>query len=231
MSDEELTTCTALAIAEEVLARTRHDLRNRLSSIQNAAFYLERKSRGTPLWDEPRVPPFFEIIADEVKRAQALLGEEATVAGRWERRVARGQLAPCLARALAAARIPPGVTVETSFTETAPVEIEPTETAVIARCLIENAVEAMPDGGVLVVRSFDAEGRVAFEVQDTGGGFGALAHEEALAPFTSTKPGHTGLGLAVARRHATRAGAEIAFRPSGAGTVACVSFPRGADHA
>lgn len=122
------------------------------------------------------------------------------------------------------------MTVETSFTETSPVEIEPTEAAVLARCLIENAVEAMPDGGVLAVRSFDADDCVALEIEDTGKGFGTLPPEEALAPFTSTKPGHAGLGLAVARRTAGRAGAEIAFRSPGAGTIVTVSFPRGAAH-
>jgi len=226
MSDADLTTCAGLAIAEEVLAQTRHDLRNRLSSIQNAAFYLKRKSRSTALWEEPHVADFFEIIADELRRAQVLLGEEATVAGRWERRVAVGPLAPCLTRALAAAHIPAAVVVETHFADTAPVELEPTEAALLARCLIDNAVEAMPEGGVLTVRSFDASGRVTLEIHDTGVGFGALTPEEALAPFASTKPGHAGLGLAVVKRTAGRARAELELRSKGTGTIATVTFPR-----
>jgi len=45
----------------------RHGARNRLGSIRNAAYYLRRRSSGTPLWQEyPRFEQFFALIESEL---------------------------------------------------------------------------------------------------------------------------------------------------------------------
>jgi signal transduction histidine kinase len=215
-----------------VRAKPRHDLRSRLSAIQNAAFWLERKTRGTPLWGaEPRVASFFELIADEVRRAQAILSTEATVDGPWRRGVTAARIAPCLERALGAVRWPEGVIVEARFADTADVEMDPTEIALLAKCLIDDAVEAMPEGGVLAVRSFDAGERVVLEIQGSGAGSRDVEPDQARSPTANA-----GLGLGIARRAAARAGAELAVRSPDAGTLVAVSFPvareaEGAAHA
>jgi CheY-like chemotaxis protein len=65
------------AAEEEVRARVRHDLRNRLASIRNAAFYLKtRVEKRTDLFaTDPRVPVFFTLIDDELKKAEAIVAE------------------------------------------------------------------------------------------------------------------------------------------------------------
>jgi nitrogen-specific signal transduction histidine kinase len=58
----------------------RHDLRNHLSTIRNAAFYLERRMRKTETWEsDKRVPQFFELIESELEAAAACITERATV--------------------------------------------------------------------------------------------------------------------------------------------------------
>lgn len=58
----------------------RHDLRNHLSTIRNAAFYLERRMRKTDAWDEDkRVPKFFELIETELEAAADCITKRATV--------------------------------------------------------------------------------------------------------------------------------------------------------
>jgi CheY-like chemotaxis protein len=52
----------------------RHFVRNRLAAIRNAAFYLQRRVEGTPLWqDDPRVPRFFALIVDELAQIEGQL--------------------------------------------------------------------------------------------------------------------------------------------------------------
>lgn len=58
----------------------RHDLRNHLSTIRNAAFYLERRMRKTDAWDnDARVPKFFELIESELEAAAECISKRATV--------------------------------------------------------------------------------------------------------------------------------------------------------
>jgi PleD family two-component response regulator len=55
----------------------RHDLRNRFASIRNAAFYLRtRVEKRTDLFStDPRVPAFFNLIDEELARAEAIVAE------------------------------------------------------------------------------------------------------------------------------------------------------------
>ena len=53
-------------IAEEVAAKMAHDLRNRLASIQNAAYFIKRKTQRTELWEGSRLPRFFDLISSQV---------------------------------------------------------------------------------------------------------------------------------------------------------------------
>jgi signal transduction histidine kinase len=70
--------------------------------------------------------------------------------------------------------------------------------------LIVNAIHAMPDGGTLALRSFDAERDanpgIVIEVADTGVGMPADMVEKVFDPFFTTKRREgTGLGLSISQ--------------------------------
>ena len=99
--------------------------------------------------------------------------------------------------------------------------------------LLKNAMEAMPDGGRLDVRTSydgahpDGGDAVVIEVADTGVGIPEPDLRKVFRPLFSTKPRGTGLGLSFCRQAVEEHGGEIrlASRAPQAGTVARVSLP------
>ena len=64
--------------------------------------------------------------------------------------------------------------------------------------LLKNAEDAMPKGGTLTVQAYKSEDRVMLEIRDSGIGIPKDLNIE--EPFTTTKPGGTGLGLMIVRQ-------------------------------
>jgi signal transduction histidine kinase len=67
--------------------------------------------------------------------------------------------------------------------------------------LILNAIQAMPDGGRLTIRSSAVDGEVRIDVQDTGCGISKEDMGKLFTPFFTTKAKGKGVGLGLAVAH------------------------------
>ncbi len=96
--------------------------------------------------------------------------------------------------------------------------------------LIDNAVDAMPEGGTLTVGAAARDGALVVEVRDTGTGMPPEVQARAFDTFYTTKEvgRGTGLGLDIARRVVVeRHRGDIAIDSSPAGTTLRVTLPLG----
>jgi len=86
--------------------------------------------------------------------------------------------------------------------------------------LLENAAEAVPLQGKVLVVSREHEGRVCVEVHDSGPGLNEEARRSLFEPTISFKKHGMGLGLSISRKNALLAGGDIQLTDSRLGGAA-----------
>jgi two-component system NtrC family sensor kinase len=99
--------------------------------------------------------------------------------------------------------------------------------AIIA--LATNAIDAMPEGGILTLRVFEEKRRIVVEVKDTGIGIKTEDVSKIFEPFFTTKEigKGTGLGLAVCYGIITDHGGRLNVRSNfGKGTTFTIYLPK-----
>jgi two-component system nitrogen regulation sensor histidine kinase NtrY len=92
----------------------------------------------------------------------------------------------------------PPITPEYSLTE--PLPLIDADAVLLHRAfqnLVLNAVDAMPAGGTLALRTFENGNNVRIEISDTGSGLTAEECARLFTPYYTTKHQGTGLGLAI----------------------------------
>jgi two-component system, NtrC family, nitrogen regulation sensor histidine kinase NtrY len=96
--------------------------------------------------------------------------------------------------------------------------------------LVLNATEAMPQGGMLTMRTRDDEGKVLIEVADTGSGLTREECERIFTPYYTSKQNGTGLGLAIVQSVVSDHGGRILVQSEpGRGTTFVIELPRRPD--
>jgi signal transduction histidine kinase len=225
MTPDPLRTIEVLALLEEMTIPLRHDIRNRIASIRNLSFFVRRKlaSEGVPSRD-PRVNEFLSKIEGEVQRTDDLI-EAWGLSVQALRSPAAGSvpLAECVRLAIDSARMPAQVAIEfVQPPEPLQVTADGEVLAFAVRCLLENAGEAAGAGYVAVSVARDAT-QCNVTVTDRGPGFADPVR--CLERFESTKHGHLGLGLCMARRIASRFGGDLVIGDPEVGAEVSLLLP------
>jgi signal transduction histidine kinase len=92
--------------------------------------------------------------------------------------------------------------------------------------LLQNAIDAMPQGGELILCGRQAGSWACLRVQDTGEGMSADQLSQLFVPFHTTRANGTGLGLYVVREIlAAHGGAITVTSTPGTGTTCLVMLP------
>jgi signal transduction histidine kinase len=102
------------------------------------------------------------------------------------------------------------VNVRTEFDATLPaIEADEGQLWQAILNLVRNALEAMPNGGMLVVSTVRQGSRAILTVRDTGKGMTEQERQQLFKPFFSTKSSGTGLGLPLTQQIVAEHGGSI----------------------
>jgi signal transduction histidine kinase len=107
-----------------------------------------------------------------------------------------------------------------------PVSIDRLLVARAVTNILDNALHAMPSGGVVTIGARRENGFVVLTLVDTGVGMDDEAAARIFEPYFSTKTAGTGLGLSIARRNIELSGGTIAVTSrKGVGTEVTIRLP------
>jgi len=127
--------------------------------------------------------------------------------------------------------IPDNIAVTREVAEVNPISIDPSKMAMAIRKLLINAIQAMPEGGELKIRTGRSDpDTVWLEVSDTGHGIPDEIRNHLFEPFFTTKERSrgTGLGLSVVHGIVTRQGGKIQIQSEvGTGSTFRITLPAG----
>jgi len=124
--------------------------------------------------------------------------------------------------------VPPAISVEWEAQEEVGIVRAYRNSVVdILRNLISNAVEAMPNGGSITLRTRVLDNQIALDVSDVGSGIPPQYRMKIFDLFYSTK-GSSGFGLWSARKNAIKNGGDLQLTSEvGKGTTFTLLLPRG----
>jgi two-component system sensor histidine kinase HydH len=205
-----------LAALGKLLAGVAHEVRNPLAGIRST---VQLWQRGIAWGGES-----FDDLLSEVDRLDDIVGRLLHFSRAEAQEMAPGDLnslAAEAARLAAASAEEHDVRIQLDLDpELPPVLMAAPAVIQVLRNLTTNAIQAMPDGGLLRIstRLGTSERMVEVEVADSGDGLPSEAGQHLFEPFFTTKPGGTGLGLAIAREIALahhgelRAGTSVGGR-------------------
>lgn len=214
------------ATSEEALSVIRHDMRNKLATVRNAVYSMKRRLAGSEASKkDPRIMQFLDTIDSEMVAAEVTLGEGRAGGRLFQMSQPPASALPCIERGAELARGgSSGVRVEM---DVAPgqISISPDTLTMVVRALVENAIEASPRGGVVMIHAEPDGPLFRIDVKDEGSGLPASAGDSIFEAFFTTKPGHAGLGLCLANRAARHANGKLSVKAADKGVVASLVLP------
>lgn len=206
-----------------------HEVRNPLNSIALQLSILERRVAPLPAGVAGEIKELVGVIREEVMRLDNLVGDflQFSRSNRVQYRpTSLDALLDEVVRLLRPEARAAGVTLRRQRIggEIPDLRVDPEKIKQVAINLLQNAIEAMPGGGVVLVESGLVDGRALMAVKDTGPGLPEGL--DVFQLFVTTKARGTGLGLSIAQQIALEHGGEIAARSEpGRGSTFSVSLP------
>jgi len=230
---EHLVQAERVAAWRELARRLAHELKNPLFPLQTTVENLQRAKEQSPEQFEEVFRESTGILLSEIESLKKIVGRFSDFAKMPQPEISSVDLNETIRAVVklfesqfSAVGRPP-ITSELHLEEGLP-SIQADE-ALLRRAienLVLNAMDAMPAGGVLMLRTTHQNGDVDLEISDTGSGLTREECDRLFTPYYTTKQHGTGLGLAIVQSVVSDHGGRISVESeSGVGTSFFIHLP------
>ena len=230
---QRLVQAERVAAWRELARRLAHELKNPLFPLQLTVENLVRARQQSP-------EQFDEVFRESSATMLAEIANLKTIISRFSefsrmpqpqfQRVQVNEIVQNMARLLQAQlQSPehPAIECRLELAETLqPIAADPELLHRAFSNLALNAMDAMPQGGTLTLRTRPGGDRVAVEIADTGSGLTAEECERLFTPYYTSKAHGTGLGLAIVQSIISDHGGRISVHSQpGRGATFMIELP------
>jgi two-component system nitrogen regulation sensor histidine kinase NtrY len=230
---ERLVQAERVAAWREIACRLAHELKNPLFPLQTTVENLQRAKERNPDQFEEVFRESTGILLLEIDTLKKIVGRFSDFA-----KMPQPELGPVnlndivrsilklFAAQFSAVGRPP-ITPEIYLDDELPtIQADSTLLHRAIENLVLNAMDAMPAGGVVMLRTTHDAGDVHLEISDTGQGLTPEECGRLFTPYYTTKQHGTGLGLAIVQSVVSDHGGRISVESeSGVGTTFHISLP------
>lgn len=222
-AQEQLIRKERLAVLGELAGGVSHELRNPMTGITNAVYYLQII---LPDADET-VKEYLGIISNEVKIASSIISNLLDLARMQTAPRVKASIPKIVAQALENNPTQENVKVNTQMEAELPdVYVAPLQISQVIENLLYNALQAMPEGGEISIDAKVKQGRVHVSITDAGVGIPGENLGKIFEPLFTTKARGIGLGLALSKRLVEANGGEIVVESEeGKGSTFTIILP------
>jgi PAS domain S-box-containing protein len=224
-TEEQLRRMDKMEAVAQLASSIAHEIRNPLAAIKMTVQSLKM--------DTSEQQELMSMVISELDRIDAIVNQFMYLSKSQETHFQNTDIRPILAMAVKLMSIPArktGVRIELACPE--PVGLVRCDSHQLQQVFInilKNAIEAMPNGGVVKVELARGEAdQVLIRVADEGCGIPPEQLSRIGEPFHTTKEYGTGLGLTVSRKIIEEHGGTIQIRSQpGKGTLVEIRLPLG----
>lgn len=225
---------TARKQMEQIMARTEqmnmvgqmaasvaHEIRNPLTSVRG---YLQlMKIKGESSISQER----YDLMISELDRTNAIISEYLSLAKDKIpelKRCCLNDIICAIYPLLQAAAGASNTSIQLFLEDIPEVCLDNNEIRQLIVNLVNNGLQAMSQGGELIIHTYTGQGIVVLAIRDQGSGIPPHILEKLGTPFLTTKKAGTGLGLTMCYRIVQRHNASIRVETSNSGTSFLIEF-------
>ncbi len=225
-TQQQLVRSERLAALGELAGGVSHELRNPLGAIKNAAYFLKM----TLDQSDSEVRETLGILEQEANTAEGIITSLLDYARARPPTRRKVNVNEIVRQALSRAEIPGSITVVDNLDNSLPpLMADPAQLLQAFSNIILNAVEAMPDGGQLTLRSeAQRDDRTAVSFADDGVGIAPEDRDKLFEPLFTSRAKGIGLGLSITRTLVEGHGGSVEVESAiGRGSKFTVLLPTG----